>query len=146
MNRYIGRRGLLAISLMLYVASLVTEAIPESLGLNVLVMGWMEFLALETVGPFVAFAWLANPLLLLGLLLDSFPLQPFGYIARVLLSIALLLSVGYILFGQYIVYDESGSTHLIRLTPGYILWLSSILVGFIRAFLTRRSVAGGAGA
>jgi hypothetical protein len=101
-------------------------------------MGWMELFAIETVGPFVALAWFANLLLLLGLLLDSFPLQPFGYMARVLLSIALVLSIGYVVFGKFIVTDESGSASTsVTSTPGYILWLGSIIAASARTFLPR---------
>jgi hypothetical protein len=73
------RNLFLLVSICLYLTSLFFEAIPGTRGITVLLMGWMEFFAFKTVGPFVAFAWLANPLLLLVLALDSFPIKPLRY-------------------------------------------------------------------
>jgi hypothetical protein len=92
------RNLLLLLSMVLCVTSLFFEAIPGTRGITVLLMGWMEFVALSTVGPFVAFAWLVNPLLLLVLALDSFPIRPFRYVAKVLAIMAAVLSIGYIFF------------------------------------------------
>jgi hypothetical protein len=74
-------------------------------------------------------------------LLDSFPLQPFGYMARVLPSIALVLSIEYIVFGKSIVTDESGSASTsVVWASGYIFWIGCILVASIRAFLPRLKI------
>jgi hypothetical protein len=111
--------------------------------MTVLLMGWMEFAAFKIVGPFVAFAWFANPLLLLVLALDSFPIKPFSYVAKVLAIMAAVVSVGYILFGTSIVTDESGAaSKRVAVTLGYVLWLGSILAALIRAFLPRANKKG----
>jgi hypothetical protein len=130
------RTLLLLLSICLYVTSLFFEAIPGTGGLTVLLMGWMELFAFKTAGPFVALAWFANPLLLLVLALDSFPITPFRYAAKVLAAMAVVLGVGYILFGTSIVTDESGAASTrVAVTIGYILWLGSIVAALIRAFL-----------
>lgn len=132
------RNLLLLLSICLYATSLFFEAIPGMGGLTVLLMGWMEFFAIETVGPFVALAWIANPLLLLVWALDSFPVNPFRYTAKVLAIIAVVLGVGYILFGTSLVTDESGAASIrVAVTTGYVLWLGSIVAALIRAFLPR---------
>ena len=138
MNSSFVRNLLLLISICLYVMSLFFEAIPGTRGITVLLMGWMEFIAYKTVGSFVAFAWFANPLLLLVLALDSFPFKLFRYVANVLAVMAVVLGVGYILFGTSIVTDESGAASTrVALTVGYVLWLGSIVAALIRAFLPR---------
>jgi hypothetical protein len=135
-NSPLARSLLLLLSMLLYVTSLFFEAIPGVRGITVLLMGWMEFVTISTVGPFVALAWFANPLFLLVLALDSFPIRLFRYAAKVLAIIAVVLSVGYIFFGTSIVTDESGALSTrVALTVGYVLWLGSILAALIRAFL-----------
>ena len=138
MNSPIVRILLLLLSICLYMTSLFFEAIPGTRGLTVLLMGWMEFFAFKTVGPFVALAWIANPSLLLALALDSFPIEPFRYAAKILAGMAIVLGVGYILFGTSIVTDESGAASTrVAVTMGYALWLGSIVAALIRAFLPR---------
>ena len=63
MNTNMLRRVLVLVSLSLWVASLFFTAVAGSSGLATLAFGWMEVFCVGIVGPFVAFAWLANPLL-----------------------------------------------------------------------------------
>jgi hypothetical protein len=132
------RRLLLSFSILLYMASLCFEAIPGANGLTVLGLGWMEFMAVHTVGPFVAYAWFANLILLLVLSLDSFGSKFFNNVAKIFACAAAALSIGYAVFGKSIVTNESGSAStLVEMTPGYLLWVGSILAGGLRAFLAK---------
>ena len=91
-------------------------------GWGVLFMGWLEPLALPSVGPLVAFAWYANPLVVLAWL--------FGLACRRKEAIwcaagATLLSSAF-LCGNRVDTSEAGVAHEITgYAGGYWLWLAS---------------------
>jgi hypothetical protein len=107
-------------------------------GIVALAFGWLEVTDRHTVGLFVAFAWFANPLLLVTWILAS----PAGSRTAAIFSgsVACCLCLGYILFGRGIVTDESGSANeRVSWTIGYAFWLLSVAIALFRAILCKTS-------
>jgi hypothetical protein len=63
-------------------------------------MGWMEVFGLAQAGPFVAFAWIANPCLLLTWVFVPAGSRTLASFARVFATTGLCLGVGFLLFGD----------------------------------------------
>ena len=109
-------------------------------GLFTLAIGWAEAAFGQQVGPFVALAWFANPLIALALFLDSLGNKTESKGALILASIAALLCVGYILFGQVAVLDESGNANPVQtFTPGSAFWAASSLTTLMRTLMPPNS-------
>ena len=133
-------RVLLIASVSCFVASLCSSTFGGDRGIGALAFGWLEVTVLSSVGPFVAFAWFANPLLFLTWWLGSYPRSRTA--AIVTGTIASCLCLGYILFGRAVVNDESGIPHIaVSWTIAYAFWLLSVFIALFRAILTKASDA-----
>jgi hypothetical protein len=148
MNTNVLRPILLLISIALWVTSLFLPAVWQGTapldfgnsGFFTLAIGWAEVASGQKVGPFVALAWFANPLIVMALILDSLGSKVESKGALILASIAALLCVGYILFGQSVVLDESGNANPVQtFTPGSAFWAASSLTTLIRTLLPPNS-------
>ena len=131
-------RTLLLASVSCFVASLCSSTFAGDRGIGALIFGWLEVTVLHTVGSFVAFAWFANPLLFLTWWLGTSAESRTA--AIVTGAVACCLCLGYILFGRAVVNDESGIPHVaVSWTIGYVFWLLSVLIAFLRAVLAKAS-------
>lgn len=133
-----GRNHLfIGLSVLLFLLACATPCLemsqksdPTWYGLRILVLGWMGVL----VGQF---AWLANPLWLLGLI--TFALRKWR-VALIALGASLLFAANtLLLFVMPLPADESNINHtsLVRLRIGFYLWLASIAVLFGRALVMK---------
>jgi len=100
-------------------------------GYGVLLFGWIELLCLQQVGPFVAFGWLANPLLfaawLATLVGKRRPALAYAGAGLVLGALVLL--------GRRVVYSEDGGSSPLEHGPGYWCWLVALMLGVVGAGL-----------
>jgi len=127
---------LLLVGVVLYVASLASEAVTGYGGYFILLFGWAEVGALREVGPAVALAWYANPLLWVAWFLGTVDNTRAREAGRILACMAAFLGLSYIIFGNKVVTNESGmASTLVTSTTGYQLWIASILFATARAFL-----------
>lgn len=127
----------IGLSVLLFVMACATPCLemsqksdPTWYGLRILVLGWMGILAGQ-------FAWLANPLWLLGLI--TFALRKW-LVTLIVLGFSLLFAANTLLiFVMPLPADESNINHtsLVRLRIGFYLWLASIAVLFGRAFVMK---------
>ena len=120
-------------SVLAFLASMFLSVLPGWPGFGVLLMGWMEIPAVVEVGPFVAFSWLANPLLALVWVLFYLKLYR---IASVIGALAFVFGLGCLL-GSKVVANEAGIVGSLELGPGYFAWVISIATAFIGAVLGR---------
>jgi len=97
--------------------------------------GWMEVRALRMVGPFVALAWFANPLLLMTWVLGTFANRRARNAAVVAGALACSLCVGYVVFGRIAVDGSGIPRNAVHWTTGYGLWLTAIMTALCRAFI-----------
>jgi len=133
MRSIFNRSALLILSMALFAASMFFEVCRGWTGWGVLLMGWVEIAEWDQVGPFVACAWFANPLLFTTWLLRYSKRQ---VAARICAVGALLISASYLLFGVSVVTDEAGqNSHAVTLNLAAAFWLASILVATSMAFL-----------
>ena len=120
--------SLFALGTMTYIFSMILEVFPGWPGFGVLLMGWIQVLSVGDQGPFVAFAWLANPLVIVAWIL-SFQRKNKAAIASA--GSALVLSISFLL-GRHVMTDEAGiggyspQQH----GPAYDFWLASIAIAF----------------
>ncbi len=127
----------IGLSLLLFLLACATPCLemsqksdPTWYGLRILVLGWLGIL----VGQF---AWLANPLWLIGLI--TFVLRKW-LATLIVLGFSLLFALNtLLLFGIPLPADESNVNHtsLVRLRIGFYLWLASIAILFGRAFVMK---------
>ena len=129
----IGRRAMVGVAVMSYVAACVTPVLrfdqienamrpPQIMkGYEVLLLGWQ--------GVFIGnFAWMANVLLLASaLLLLTSRVRAASICAAIAFVVALQTLT---LFGARVIADEGGVTHMTmsRLYVGFYLWIASIAV------------------
>jgi hypothetical protein len=124
------------LSVLLYAAALAAPAFAGRAGAAVLVHGWREMLFARAAGPLVAFAWLANPLLLASLLCAC--LRAWR-IASALAVAALALGLA-VSFGSHIIIEDEGPPlPMPHLGAGYWLWVSSLAAALIAAILGTRA-------
>lgn len=123
------RQAFLLIGVGVYIASLWFPLFPGWPGWGALLLGWLEILAWRDVGPFVATAWLANPLLFVAWWYGR-SIAP--RIARVSACLALIFALSYVQFGVTVVTDEAGQGGE---SPGWStafrLWISSMAITLI---------------
>jgi hypothetical protein len=134
------QRALLLVSVACFVVSLCSSTPGGDVGLGALIFGWLEVTVIRAVGPFVAFAWFANPLLILTWWLGTYPKSRAS--AIVTGGAALCLCLGYIAFGRVVVNDESGIPHAtVSWTISYAFWLLSIVLALLRAVALEATVS-----
>ena len=134
-------RLFIGFSVFLYLAACVAPCLevtqksdPVWPGWQILLMGWLGVL----VGQF---AWLANPLWLGGLIF--FALRKWT-VALILSGLAILPTFNTLtMFVTELPADEGGMNtfHLVRLRIGFYLWLASLAVLFVGAFVMKRRSA-----
>ena len=121
-------------SIALFVGSLFLRAFGTYPGMWALGLGWFQMFVVGSVGPFVAFAWLANPLLLfswIGVFVRA-PRWPLP------LAAAAFVLAGGFMFGSVALTSESGSAEPIGARgAGYALWLASTVCAVIAAACAR---------
>jgi hypothetical protein len=125
-------RCALAVALALYVASMFLPtfcrqagACNDSPGYSALLIGWFEVFLAKDVGPFVALAWLANPLFIAAAVMLA--LQK--YRPAALCSLLALLLGALFQFGTNVVANEGGVANtIVGYGSGYWIWLSSTAV------------------
>jgi hypothetical protein len=90
-------------------------------GYNALAVGWSGIFA--GVVP-----WYANPFGILGLVFAFFRKRLFGVVAGIF-SVAIALTTFHYI-GQELPADEGGVNHttIIRVLPGYYIWLASLVM------------------
>jgi hypothetical protein len=119
-------------AIALYVASLflptfcrTAGACNDWPGFSVLLIGWFEVLLARDVGPFVALAWLANPLFVAAVVTLSLG----KYRPAMLWSLSALLLGVLFHFGTKVVANEGGVANaIIGYGSGYWLWVTSFAV------------------
>ena len=132
MDRKLLSRLMMGLSLIFFILSLFFETFGTGWpGYGALMLGWVEVIGVVDVGPFVAFAWFANPLLLAVWLCVWLEKRMAARLCATCgLGLGLLL-----LLGHEVLYSEGGNTSVLEYHCGYWLWLVSLLFGFIGAFL-----------
>lgn len=130
-GKFIGRSVAIfaaGLSILLFFFSLFLPAFGQWPGIWALSLGWFEMAVLPRVGPFVALAWVANPLILgcWGTLLTG------AYRTALMLSAtAFILAAGF-LFGAVVLVSESGEASPIGPRgAGYALWLASMFIALL---------------
>jgi hypothetical protein len=100
-------------------------------GGNILAVGWSGIFA-------GVFGWYANPFWLLGLVL-GFVHQRWVAVGAGVLSAA-IASTTFLMFGQVLPADEGNVNHmtLIRLLPGFYVWMASLAAVPVLALLEKR--------
>jgi len=126
------------LSVLLYLAALVAPAFPAHAGAALLLSGWHEMFAWRAAGALVAFAWLANPLLLAAWTCGYFRAwRAAAALAAPALALALAVS-----FGSRVVVSEGGAPlPLPHLSGGYWLWVASLAAALTAAILGARRAA-----
>ena len=127
---------ILGLSICLFAACLPQQGLsaPGWSGLGILLMGWIEPIAILDVGPFVAFAWYANPLLFLTWF---FCMTSRNRAALFCGYAAMALSLSFLL-GSRVLVSESGTPDEIVGCPiGYWLWVGSMLFALAGSFYAR---------
>jgi hypothetical protein len=117
---------LFALGVMIYIFSMITEVVPNYPGWFVLLFGWFHLVTIAE-DPFVALAWLANPLLIAAWI---FSFKRMNKTAVGTAGAALAFSALFLL-GHGVLVNEAGGT----LPPkqhgiGYDAWLASITIAF----------------
>jgi hypothetical protein len=130
-KRTIAARGLVVLSAILYCVSLTRNSFCVPNGCTgwpawgVLLMGWIEPVALGQVGPFVAFSWYANPCAAAAWILA---LTSNRRLAVISASTALLLGLAF-LAGKVVLVSEGGVPYQITgYAAGYWIWIASLTV------------------
>jgi hypothetical protein len=122
------------VSIALYAFSLCLPALPGWPGFWALGAGWFELLVIAKVGPFVALAWFANPVL------PACWVALFAGGSRWALGLAIVavvLSAGFML-GDHVLLSASGDAEpIVRRGAGYGLWLASTIVALMGAVASR---------
>lgn len=130
--------SLFVLGAMTYIFSMILEVFPGWPGFGVLLMGRIQVLSVGDQGAFVAFAWLANPLVIAAWIL-SFKRKNKSAIAAA--GSALVLSALFLLGSQVMTNEAGGGYSPQQHGPGYDFWLASIAIAFaatlIRATLER---------
>jgi hypothetical protein len=133
-------RLMVALSVTLYGVSLtqntfcVSDGCDKWLGWGVLLMGWIEPVAIRQVGPFVALSWLANPCVGVAWVC--------AFTGNRLLAImfggaGVLFGFGFLL-GKFVLVSESGSGYRITgYAGGYWIWIASLTLALGAAILSR---------
>ena len=110
-------------------------------GFDVLAAGWIEALFVRDVGPFVAFAWYANPVFAAATIL----LFRKRYYAATVCAVLATLMAATFLLGKKVLVSESGDASAIRdYGIGYLIWLMSMAMlcaGAIIGMMGQRSRA-----
>jgi hypothetical protein len=124
-------RLMVALSAILYVVSLTrnTFCVPSGCngwpGWGVLLMGWIEPVALAEVGPFVALSWYANPCVGAAWV---FAFNSNRRWAVTFAGAGLLLGLAFLL-GKVVLVSEGGFPYQITgHAAGYWLWIASLTV------------------
>lgn len=135
MRSKIACRVLVVLSVCMFLASMPLEAIATGWpGWGVLLLGWLEPLCIQQVGPFVAFGWLANPLLFAAWLATLV-----GERRLALACAGTGLVVGaLVLLGHRVVHSEDGGASPLEHGPGYWCWLVALMLGVVGAALVPR--------
>lgn len=128
---------IIGICLLLFVLACATPCLemshksdPVWYGLRILVLGWMGIL----VGQF---AWLANPLWVVGLCLLAFRKWS---AAAIVSGLSLLFALNTLaLFVMPLPADEASvnKTSLVQFRIGFYFWLASLVLLFAKAFMMR---------
>lgn len=132
---------LLGISVISYLLSLTQDTFCSGgschgwPGWGVLVMGWLEPVSLAAVGPFVAFAWYANPLLVASWICCGPVRWRTGSIC--LAALACLLSSLFLLGNRVDTSEACISHEITGYAAGYWLWMFSSWLALLSAFLVR---------
>jgi hypothetical protein len=100
-------------------------------GYGVLLLGWIESFDVLEVGPFVAFAWFANPLYLVAVVLTVMGRYLYAVRSAVL---AACFSASFLLGSKVVVAEAGGANELVSYALGYWLWLGSILTICVSAW------------
>lgn len=126
------------LSVLLYLAALAAPVFAGHAGAALLVFGWHEMFAWRSAGALVAFAWLANPLLLAAWSCAYFRAWRLAA-ALAAPAVALALAVS---FGSRLVVREGGAPlPLPHLGGGYWLWVASLAAALLAAVLGARRAA-----
>jgi len=135
-------RGLLAASVILYLASLTQDGFclltggserRDNYGIFVVGLGWIETLFIGDVGPFVALSWFANPCLIFAW---PFLLGSGRRVAMVLAGLATGLSLAFLAGRAVQISEGGGPSPITSYGAGYWLWLASTVVALVSALLT----------
>jgi hypothetical protein len=126
-----GTRLAVIFSMLLFGASMFTNVWPEELGLGVLLFGALEPVAYKDVGPLVAFAWYANPLLVAAWVCTFITL----YRTAIFLGAAATLLSICCHSGSQVVIGSGGAQPMPPFEAGYWLWLASLGAGLTGAVL-----------
>ena len=142
MERPLLSRGLLAASVILYLASLTQNGFClltggsercDNYGIFVVGLGWVETLFIGDVGPFVALSWFANPALVFAW---AFLLGSGRRVAMVLAGLATALSLAFLAGRAVQISEGGGPSPITAHRAGYWLWLASMVVALASAWLT----------
>jgi hypothetical protein len=128
--------SLLFLGGMAYIISLGLEVSGHLTGIFFLLVGWMSLGAINE-DPFVALAWLANPLVLAAWILSF---KRMNLMAVGAACAALTLSALFLL-GHEVPVNEAGGISPRQHGPGYDFWLASMAIALaatlVRAALER---------
>ena len=137
-------RGLLAASVILYLASLTQNGFClltggsercDNYGIAVVGLGWLETLEIGEVGPFVALPWFANPCLIVAW---AFLLGSGRRIAMILASLATVLSLAFLAGRSVQISEGGGPSPITSHGAGYWLWLGSMVLALASALVASR--------
>jgi hypothetical protein len=140
MHPPVASRILLAASVVLFLASLATNAFClqtagrldcRHFGWAVLLLGWLELVAISDVGPFVALPWFANPCLLLAWMLTLARLRRAAGLAFA--GIGCLLGASFLLGTSLQISEGGGPSTIVSRGAGYWLWLASLCLAVLGA-------------
>jgi hypothetical protein len=135
-NKVLLLRMTVILSIMLFLLSLTQNSFcrPSDCnawpGWGLLLVGWLEIMNIDKVGPFVGLAWFANPCLAAAWI-STFLGQ--GHRAIGYAGAGLILGLGF-LFGNSVVGVEGGGLEPItRYAVGYWIWIGGLAVALCAA-------------